>query len=150
MFIAHMYRDTLTLRPLLLDKTAIDVASVFNLRLSSMVDLYHHLYLLKVGSADFVLVTVMVVIEAFGAGLGTAAFMVFIMRTCKSQYKAAHMSIATSIMGISATLAGVFSGFIASWAGFTLFFGFTFLATIPSMSLIPFLPYLTDPAAKRS
>lgn len=148
MFIAHIHRDTLVLRPLLQDKIALDISGVFSLRLSSLVDLHHHLYLLRVESADIVLVTMLVVIEAFGAGLGTAAFMVFIMRTCKSQYKAAHMSIATSIMGISATLAGVFSGFIASWAGFTLFFGFTFLATIPSMSLIPFLPYLTDSTAK--
>ncbi len=90
--------------------------------------------------SDLAAITVFVMVEAMGAGLGTAAFMVFIMRTTKPEYKAAHMSIATSIMNVSNTLAGVFSGFLAAWLGFPLFFVFTFLATFPSMALVLFLP----------
>ena len=35
---------------------------------------------------------------------------------------------------------------VATRDGFTVYFGMTFLATIPSMALIPFLPHLEDPA----
>ena len=99
------------------------------------------------GRANLAVVGVFVVLEAFGAGMGTALFMVFIMRTCKSAYKAAHMSIATSIMNVSSTLVGVFSGFLAVWLGFPLFFGFTFLATVPGMAMIPLLPHMNDTTA---
>jgi MFS transporter, PAT family, beta-lactamase induction signal transducer AmpG len=97
------------------------------------------------GAANPMVVAVFVVLEAFGAGLGTSVFMVFIMRTCKPAYKAAHMAIATSIMNVSSTFAGVFSGYLAAWFGFSAFFGFTFLATVPGMALIAFLPHLEDP-----
>ena len=94
------------------------------------------------GVADLDLVTALIVVEAFGAGLGTAAFMVFIMRTTRPDHKAAHFAIATGIATVSATLAGVFSGFLAGTLGFMWFFTFTFAATIPAMALIPFLPHL--------
>jgi hypothetical protein len=51
-------------------------------------------------------------------------------------------------MQVSATLAGVFSGYLAAAVGFTLYFALTFVATFPSMALIPFLPHLEDPPAK--
>ncbi len=96
----------------------------------------------ELGVADLRLVTAVIVVEAFGAGLGTAAFMVFIMRTTRPDHKAAHFAIATGIATVSATLAGVLSGFLAKTFGFMWFFTFTFAATIPAMALIPFLPHL--------
>ncbi len=96
---------------------------------------------------DLNLVAALIILEAFGAGMGTAAFMVFIMRTCKPSYKAAHMAIATSIMTVGATSAGIFSGILAGWLGYPIFFGFTFLATVPSMGLLLFLPYLDGSSA---
>ncbi len=94
------------------------------------------------GSGKALLSTVgfFIVLESFGAGLGTSFFMVFIMRTCKKSYKAAHMAIATSVMNVSSTFAGVASGFLAAWLGFPFFFAFTFIATIPAMVMLPFLP----------
>lgn len=99
----------------------------------------------ELGVADLRLVTAVIVVEAFGAGLGTAAFMVFIMRTTRPDHKAAHFAIATGIATVSATLAGVLSGFLATTFGFMWFFAFTFAASIPAMALIPFLPHLDRP-----
>lgn len=96
----------------------------------------------EAGAANPFVVGPFVVMEAFGAGMGTSVFMVFIQRTCKAQNKAAHFSIATSVMNISSTLAGVLSGYLASWMGWPVFFAFTFVITIPSMALIHFLPHL--------
>jgi PAT family beta-lactamase induction signal transducer AmpG len=98
-------------------------------------------------AADLRVVTPLVVLEALGAGLGTAAFMVFIQRTTKPAFKAAHFAIATSIMSVAATLSGVFSGWLAAWLGWPMFFGFTFLATVPGMLCILRLPYLDGSSA---
>jgi len=95
-------------------------------------------------AVDIRLVTALIAVEAFGAGLGSSAFQVFIMRTTKASYKAAHMAIATALMSVSATLAGVASGFLAAELGFPVYFGLTFLATIPAMVLIPFVPQLRE------
>jgi MFS transporter, PAT family, beta-lactamase induction signal transducer AmpG len=96
----------------------------------------------ELGLANPYVVGPFVVMEAFGAGMGTSVFMVFIQRTCKAENKAAHFSIATSIMNISSTLAGILSGYLATWMGWPLFFAFTFFVTVPSMAIIPLLPYL--------
>jgi PAT family beta-lactamase induction signal transducer AmpG len=82
--------------------------------------------------------------------MGTAVFMVFLQRTCRAPFKAAHYSTASSIMNVSSTLAGVLSGFLAVWMGYPAFFAFTFFVTIPSMVLIPFLPLLDAARAEGS
>lgn len=87
-------------------------------------------------------VTGVIITEHFGAGLGTAVFMVYIMRTCDPGHKAGHMAIVTAVMSVSFTIAGVGSGFIAAQIGYAWYFAFTFAATIPAMALIPFIPYL--------
>jgi len=94
-----------------------------------------------------VVTTLVIVVETAGAGLGTAAFMVYIMRCCQPAHKAAHMAILTSIMSVSFTLAGVFSGFLADAMGFTAYFAFTFVVTIPGMVMTFFVPHITAPGA---
>jgi PAT family beta-lactamase induction signal transducer AmpG len=98
----------------------------------------------EAGRADFMLVCALISVEAFGAGFGNAAFTVFIMRTTKARYKAAHFAIGTGLMNIAGTLAGVVSGFLAAAVGFPIYFGLTFLLTLPNMALIPLLPNLRD------
>jgi PAT family beta-lactamase induction signal transducer AmpG len=92
-------------------------------------------------------VTLVVVIEVIGAGLGTAAFTVYIMRSCNPAHKAAHMALLTAIMSISFTLAGVLSGFLAEAMGFPLYFAFTFVVTVPGMLLTWFVPRIDTPDA---
>jgi PAT family beta-lactamase induction signal transducer AmpG len=99
------------------------------------------------GSVGMVTVGAVIVVEMFGAGLGTAVFMVFIMRCCMDAHRAAHMALLTSMMSIGWTVAGTVSGLLAEWLGFTGYFLFTFVATIPGMLLIFWLPHLDDEAA---
>lgn len=93
-------------------------------------------------AATMNMLSFVVLIENFGAGLGTAVFMIYIMRCCDPRHRAAHMAIVSALMSVGFTVAGVASGFIASEIGYARYFGFTFLATIPSMALIPFIPHL--------
>ena len=84
--------------------------------------------------------TAVITAEHFGEGLGTAVFMVYLMRSCDPAHKAAHMAILTALMSVSFTFAGVASGFLADWIGFARYFAFTFLAAVPGMALIAFIP----------
>ncbi len=86
--------------------------------------------------------TAVISIEHFGQGMGTAAFMVLIMRSCHPDHKAAHMSLLTAFMSISFTLAGVTSGLLAQKMGFSMYFFFTFIVTIPGMLLAFRIPHL--------
>ncbi|MBW2455025.1 MAG: MFS transporter [Deltaproteobacteria bacterium] len=86
--------------------------------------------------------TAVITAEHFGAGLGTAVFMVYMMRCCDPEHKAAHMAILTALMSVSFTVAGAVSGFLAEAVGFATYFGLTFIATIPGMVLIFFIPYI--------
>ncbi|PRQ07998.1 MFS transporter [Enhygromyxa salina] len=94
------------------------------------------------GATSDTIVTAVLAAENFGSGLGTAAFMVYLMRTCDPRHKAGHFAIVSALMSVSFTVAGVLSGFLADALGFATYFGFTFLATIPMMVLIPFVPHL--------
>ncbi|RME14474.1 MAG: MFS transporter [Bdellovibrio sp.] len=81
-------------------------------------------------------------LEQFGAGLGTAVFMVYLLRCVDPRHKAAHMAILTALMSLSFTVAGVMSGFLADAVGFSSYFGLSFLITVPSMVMILFIPHL--------
>ena len=87
-------------------------------------------------------VTLVITLEHFGEGLDAAVFMVYLMRCCDPGHKAAHMAILTALMSVSFTVAGAASGFVADAIGYTWYFGYCVLATLPGMALIPFLPYL--------
>lgn len=87
-------------------------------------------------------VTVIIACEEFGAGLGTAVFMVYLMRLCHPDHKAAHFAILTALMSVTFTIAGSASGFLAQVIGFTGYFAFTFLASIPMMLLATRVPHL--------
>jgi len=91
------------------------------------------------------ILTVVIAIETIGAGLGTAVFMVFMMRCCRPGFKAAHMAILTALMSVSFTLAGMVSGYLAEAMGFAAYFAFTLVVAVPGMALIPFLPHVDEP-----
>jgi PAT family beta-lactamase induction signal transducer AmpG len=88
------------------------------------------------------LLAAVITVEHFGAGLGTAVLMVYIMRLCDSAHKAGHMAIVTALMSVGFTAAGAASGFLAAAMGYGPYFAFTFVATIPSMILVFFVPHL--------
>nr|HPM41861.1 hypothetical protein [bacterium] len=76
--------------------------------------------------------------ENVAAGLGTAALMIYLMRLCSAQYKAAHFAIGTAIMSVGATFIGGFGGLIVEAVGYTCLFVIGFIAAIPSMVMLFF------------
>jgi len=84
------------------------------------------------------LITISVVYcyEQIAAGLGNAVLIVFILRTCKPQFKAAHYAIGSAFMSLFSTVFGGFSGIIVEKTSYLTLFMISFLATIPSMLLL--------------
>ena len=77
--------------------------------------------------------------EQIAAGLGNAALIVYILRTCKSEFKSGHYAIGSAFMSIFSTVFGGFSGIIVESLGYLNLFLIGFLATIPAMGLLFFV-----------
>jgi PAT family beta-lactamase induction signal transducer AmpG len=83
----------------------------------------------------------LVSLEQFGYGLGTTAFMYYLVQLTDEKYKTTHFAISTSIMAMGLMLPGMISGKLQVMLGYPLFFIVVCIATIPGMLLIPFLKY---------
>jgi len=98
-----------------------------------------------IGSGNLFFVALVHAFDQFSGGLGTSVLVTFLMRTCLADFKAAHFAIGTGLMNLSGVFAGVAGGFLAERLGYGYFFGISFLASIPGMALIPFVPFLHTP-----
>jgi PAT family beta-lactamase induction signal transducer AmpG len=81
-----------------------------------------------------------VLAEQVAAGIGTAALMVFLMRRCGGEYKAAHFAVGSALMSLATTVAGYVSGDIAERVGYVWFFALAFAASLPGVALSFFVP----------
>ncbi|HOW17305.1 MAG TPA: MFS transporter, partial [bacterium] len=62
--------------------------------------------------------------------------------------KASHYAIGSGLMNLGGMFAGVASGFLAGWIGYGWTFGISFLASVPAMLLIFFLPNIHEAERK--
>ncbi|PRZ22865.1 MFS transporter [Flavobacterium granuli] len=82
-----------------------------------------------------------VIAEQFGYGFGFAAFMMYLIYVADGESKTSHYSIATGFMALGMMLPGMVSGYIQEYLGYTNFFIWVFLATIPGLILSRFLVF---------
>jgi MFS transporter, PAT family, beta-lactamase induction signal transducer AmpG len=78
--------------------------------------------------------------EQIASGLGSAALLVFLLRTCQREHKAAHYAIGSAIMTLFATFLGGYGGRAVEIMGWVNYFSLALAATVPSMLLLPFVP----------
>lgn len=86
------------------------------------------------------LVYVLVACEQFGYGLGFTAFSVYLMYIARAPYKTSHFAISTGLMALGMMIPGMLSGYLQQWLGYTMFFIFVLVLTVPGMMMIFFLP----------
>ena len=79
-------------------------------------------------------------VEQLAAGLGSAALLVFLLTTCSKEFKATHYAIGSAIMSIPGTIVGGLGGWIVESLGYTNLYVIAFVAAIPSMVMIPWVP----------
>jgi PAT family beta-lactamase induction signal transducer AmpG len=86
------------------------------------------------------LVYLLVAVEQFGYGFGTAAYGVYLMYYTQDKYKTSHFAISTGVMALGMMLPGLVSGYIQQTVGYQVFFVLVFLLTIPGISTLFFIP----------
>jgi PAT family beta-lactamase induction signal transducer AmpG len=79
------------------------------------------------------------VFESFSGGLGTAAFMSFLMNICEKEHAAVQYALLSAIFGFSRSVAGGVSGWGAERLGYASYFGLTFLLAFPAYALLPWV-----------
>ena len=76
-------------------------------------------------------------VENFGFGLGTAAFLAFLMAICDREHAATEYAMLTATFGLTRALVGPLSGIIAQKAGWPAFFWCTVFFGVPALLLLP-------------
>jgi PAT family beta-lactamase induction signal transducer AmpG len=100
--------------------------------------LYWLLALFRPGIIEVALVNAC---EQLGYGLGGSVYTVFLMRTVKPEFKAAHYAIATSFMAFGMMLPGAVSGYLQAALGYADFFLTSFILALPGLLLLFVVPY---------
>lgn len=80
--------------------------------------------------------TLVIALEAFGVGLGTAAFVAYIARTTHPQYTATQFALFTSLAAVPRTFANASTGYLVEWLGWEVFFLLCFVVAFPGMLLL--------------
>ena len=88
------------------------------------------------GTAELAQLAVVIGVEAFGVGLGTAAFVAFIARTTHPLYTATQFALFTSLAAVPRTVANAATGWLVEWLGWTGFFILCFALALPGMLLL--------------
>lgn len=80
--------------------------------------------------------TGVIVIENFSAGLVTTGFIAFLMSLCNRRYSATQYALFTSLSFFTASTAGALTGFAVEAVGYIWFYALTVAAGVPGMVLL--------------
>ncbi|MDJ0798202.1 MAG: AmpG family muropeptide MFS transporter [Calothrix sp. MO_167.B12] len=87
-------------------------------------------------------------IENFCAGLGTAAFVAFLMNLCNQRFSATQYALLSSFMAVSRDILVAPAGVLAKSTGWPMFFVISIFAAVPGILLLPFFaPWNQRPLA---
>jgi MFS transporter, PAT family, beta-lactamase induction signal transducer AmpG len=85
-------------------------------------------------------ITLIMIIEQLCGGMAVAAQMVFLMRRCHPDHKAAHFAFGTAIYAISQMVTGTYSGWVYQAQGPLVYFALACVACIPCLILVRMIP----------
>jgi PAT family beta-lactamase induction signal transducer AmpG len=77
--------------------------------------------------------------ESLSGGLGTAAFLAFLMNVCQKEHATVQYAFLSSIFSLTGRLVGGISGLGAEKYGFANYFAITFLLSMPAYLLLPWV-----------
>jgi PAT family beta-lactamase induction signal transducer AmpG len=77
------------------------------------------------------------VVESFTQGLGTAAFLSFLMNLCDREHAASQYAILSALFALTRDVVGAFSGLgVEAW-GYAAYFAVTTALAVPGLALLP-------------
>jgi PAT family beta-lactamase induction signal transducer AmpG len=85
--------------------------------------------------------------ESFTGGLGTAAFLAFLMAIVDKRHSATEYALLSSVFALSRSVAGWASGFGAEAMGYGPYFLLTFFLAFPAYLLLPWVRRMLDSRA---
>ena len=92
--------------------------------------------LLAIGQPDHLwIVSAALAVEQFGYGLGFTAYLMYMILVAEGPHKTAHYAICTGFMALGMMLPGMWSGWLQDQLGYTHFFAWVLLATLPSFAM---------------
>ena len=91
------------------------------------------------------LVYLAVAIEQFGYGFGFAAYMLYMLYIARGEHETAHYALCTGFMALGMMIPGWISGRIQEALGYTDFFTWIMVATIPSFVVASIVYFQIDP-----
>ncbi len=90
-----------------------------------------YVMLAALGTGSIPLVSCCVALEQFGYGFGFTAYTMYLIYIAQGEHKTAHYAIGTAFMALGMMLPGMVAGWISDHIGYTLFFVWVCLCTIP-------------------
>lgn len=88
-------------------------------------------------------------LESFTGGLGTAAFLAFLMAIVRREHSAAEYALLSSVFAASRSVAGWAGGIGAHAMGYAPYFLLTFFLAFPAYLLLPWVRRMLEDQAKR-
>jgi len=79
--------------------------------------------------------------ESLSGGLGTAAFLAFLMNVCQKEHATVQYAFLSSIFSLTGRLVGGISGLGAERYGYGNYFAITFLLSLPAYLLLPWVKH---------
>jgi PAT family beta-lactamase induction signal transducer AmpG len=76
-------------------------------------------------------------IESFTQGLGTAAFLSFLMDLCDKEHAATQYAFLSAMFALTRDVAGAFSGIGVEALGYAAYFALTTALALPALALLP-------------
>ncbi|MBI5250716.1 MAG: MFS transporter [Desulfomonile tiedjei] len=70
--------------------------------------------------------------ESFCSGLGTAAFLAFLMSICNREYSASQYALLSALFRSAGIVAGALGGWVTEMVGYAYFFALTFFLPLPA------------------
>ena len=83
-------------------------------------------------------ISIGVAAEQFGYGFGFTAYMMFMIFMAEGEHKTAHYAICTGFMALGMMLPGMISGWVQEQIGYSSFFIWVVISTIPGF-IVPAL-----------
>ena len=78
-------------------------------------------------------------IESFTQGLGTAAFLSFLMNLCDKEHAATQYAILSALFALNRDVADAFTGIGVESLGYAVFFAITTALALPALALLPLI-----------
>jgi len=79
------------------------------------------------------------IIENLGYGAGNAAFLAYLMSICDRERAATEYALLSAAFGLTGTIVGTASGYVAQYAGYPVYFWLTVFLGIPVLLLLPLI-----------